>query len=130
MPNVFKIAKSLRRKPGNKNKSWQSLVKQAGRSVRGVKKKSSKKRRVGNVRVSKTVRKDLRSKKLRMPHGYATVKRARLGSVSGLMSSAKAQIKEQIGWLEASKFGAKTAKSKRAYGKRIAKLKAQYRKLC
>lgn len=97
---ILKEAKSLKKQYPKRFTKWTDYVAQAsaiyakkhkGKSPVGKKKpvKKAAKRKVSGVKDSSKVRKELAKKGLKMPHGYATTKRKRIGSVK------KKKISEQ-----------------------------------
>jgi hypothetical protein len=123
-------AKRIRAREGG---SWKAAVKKAGAKYRAGKlgrvkthhKKPSGKRRKSIIS---------KARKFHAAEGRAHAKEGRelksLGSVASHIGHAKSQLKDQIGWAEAMRFAAPKKSTKRKIGKRIAALKAQYRKLC
>lgn len=113
--------------------TYRGAMKQAAAEYRAEKKK--KKTKVGYApytrKKMKEVTKVARKKKAARPSltNKRAVSSVKIGSVSSIESHLKRRIAEQIGWYEATKMSAKTAKSKREVGKKIAALKTKYRKL-
>lgn len=104
---------------------WNTAMSQAMKSL-GGKKKS--RRKVGSVKKKSTRKKAVKAaKKYHAAEGRALRK---LGSVSYHTGHAKSLILQQIEKAEGQKFTAKKKSSKRKIGKRIAALKARFRKLC
>lgn len=144
MANVFKEAKKLWKQPRNRNKSWKSMVKEAGRIVKkksGKRKpaKKSARRKVGATKyVERSEGRNARPKRVyrvkRKKSGtYNGVQRLAGVATGSLVSQAKNNLKEEIGWLEAQKFAAMKNKNRslaRSYAKRISEKKKQYNKLC
>ena len=98
---IVKEAKSIKKKYPKRFSKWTDYVAQAsaiyaskhkGKSPVGKKKaakKTAKRKKVSGVKDSALVRKELARKGLKMPHGYQTTKRKRIGSVK------KKKISEQ-----------------------------------
>ena len=98
---ILKEAKKLKKQYPKRFTKWTDYVAQAsaiysskhkGKSPVGKKKAAKKKaakKKVSGVKDSAKVRKELAKKGLKMPHGYATTKRKRIGSVK------KKKISEQ-----------------------------------
>jgi hypothetical protein len=133
--------KALAKKhPGSKRVT---LQKQAGREYRAGKLGGARKKKVGKVKrrsvvgkkkVGKVKRRSRVGAARRGPSNGADRfdnKRTTItvGSISSQTSKLKAQIAERIGWLEAMKMSATTAKSYNGYQKKISELKAKYRRL-
>ena len=102
--------------------SWRSAIKQAGVKYRTGKLGASVGKRHKTATHKKTARVVRPGQTVRVKHVIA-------GTVSHHVSKAKELLKEQIGWAEASKFTAKTKRSKREIAKKIAALKHQYNRL-
>lgn len=98
---ILKEAKKLKKQYPKRFAKWTDYVAQAsaiyakkhkGKSPVGKKKaakKTAKRKKVSGVKDSALVRKELARKGLKMPHGYQTTKRKRIGSVK------KKKISEQ-----------------------------------
>jgi hypothetical protein len=105
---------------------WNTAMSQAMKSLGGKGKKKS--RKVGYVKKKSPRKKTVaKIKKFHAAEGRAIKS---LGSVSYHVAHAKSQLLEQIGWLEAQKYSAKTKRAKRKLSKRLSALKAKFRKLC
>lgn len=125
--------KQLRKK--YPNAKFRSLQKQAGSEYRNgklggvkkkkravAKKKSAPRKRITRRRVgstNKSSRDAVDRKKVDIT----------IGSVASGLSKIKKKLVEEIGWNEAAKITAKTAKSKRAIEQRIREKKSLYNKL-
>ena len=80
LSKIIATAKQLRKK--NKSLTWKQAVKNASALYRaGSKNKVVKKSKVYGVKESNELKKVLKAKKIKLPHGYATEKRKLLGSV-------------------------------------------------
>ena len=119
---ILKEAKSLKKQYPKRFTKWTDYVAQAsaiyaskhkGKSPVGkkkaVKKKAAKKttrKKVSGVKDSAKVRKELAKKGLKMPHGYATTKRKRIGSVKKKKVSEQSilnkihKVKDQVNSLD------------------------------
>lgn len=143
MANVFKEAKRLWKQPKNRKKKWASMVKEAGRLVKkkNGKRKPAKKSARRKVGATKYVeRNESRSAR---PSKVYRVRRKKSGTYNGvqrlagvatgsLVSQAKKNLTEEIGWLEAMRFSALKNKKKsvaNGYSKKIAEKKRLYNKL-
>ena len=103
---IVKEAKSIKKKYPKRFSKWTEYVAQAsaiyaskhkgvspvGKKKAAPKKKVAKKRKVAGVKASKEVKKSLAKKGLKMPHGYATIKRKR--KVGAVKKSATTMHKD------------------------------------
>jgi len=137
---IHKRAKALRRSsPGSK---WSSMIKEASREWnQGALTPSGQKKK---ARVSGTKhRKPSHHKPARHTHrrmGAVSKSHAdgvdrkkvdiTIGSVSQHLAHSRKILKEQIGWMEATKLTARTKKEKRELSKKIAEKLRLYKKLC
>jgi hypothetical protein len=125
LTRIVTEAKRIRRLHPSKHSKWTDYIKDASKKI---KKKKPKSRKVSGVRRTSTLRKKVaRVKKIHRQEGAAIKK---LGSVGSHLSHARSQLKEEIGWNQASLLTAKTAKSKRRLKKIISKKLKTYRMLC
>ena len=137
---LAKINREVKRqKKLHPSMSHKAAQKKAGAAYRAGKLGRAVKKKVGKVHKKKSVGKPKKRAIRRVGARPARSngqdrfdsKRVNItvGSISRETSKLKAQIAERIGWLEAMKMSATTVKSFKAYQKKIAELKAQYRKL-
>lgn len=127
---ISREAKRIRKR--HPSIKWQSAIKEASRKLKG-KKRSPAKRKTTRRKVSgvKSIRRRAVVRKIKRAHRHEGKLISKLGSVTVAqsVSQTKEIIRERIGWMEASKLSAKTAKSKRGIQKRINELKKIYRQL-
>lgn len=132
MPTALKWitgqAKHYRR--AHPSMTWKHAIKKASMDYRS-KHKTPKRKVARSLKVKYGGRTKAKNavKRLKRLHRAEGKAMKAIGTVSAHLSSARKQLKEQIGWAEAQKFAAQKKSAKRKISKHITKLKIQYRKL-
>lgn len=104
-------------KKGKAGKTWHQAIREASKKI-------------GSTTVSKKIKSFTRKAKVRLPHGYKTVKRKRVGTIAGHTSQLKGLIENKIANLLIKRdLKTKLKSEKRKINKQIAAYRRQWKNL-